>query len=493
MQDSILSEKVAQGGIWLFSLRFLSRGLGFVRTIILARLLAPADFGLVGISLLAISTLDSLSQTGLQPALIQKKDSSRACMDTAWTFLVIRGIVLFLILFLSAPAISRFFKMPAVDLLIKVIAISVILSGFRNIGIVHFQKEMKFDKHFKYEICGSLIDLIVSIIFAFLLRNVWALVWGGLAGNVARFVMSYRLSDYRPRLAIDRTELYELFSFGKWILGTGVVYSVLAQVDSFTIGKIIGPTDLGYYQMAVLIAFLPSSEISYVLSQITFPAYSVIQDDSQRLKSAYLDVLRFTSLISIPIGVLLFVVAPEFIALFLGKAWLPVISCIQILVFSGISISITTTTMPVFSAKGKPKLETYLQACNLIILIILVYPLTKRYGINGTAAAILMGHFTLTCLSLYTVAKLLDFQFITLAKALIFPLANAVCMGIMISVLKRMTADSAGLIQFAYLIGAALVSYGTLTIVLDKISGYGMIRLLKGKWEMVVRSKLFYV
>jgi O-antigen/teichoic acid export membrane protein len=146
--------------------------------------------------------------------------------------------------------------------------------------------------------------------------------------------------------------------------------------------------------------------------------------------------------------------------------------------------------MPVFSARGKPKYETYLQACNLIILIILVYPLTKFYGIYGTSIALFTAHLTLTCLSLYTVAKLIDCRRITLVKVLIFPLGNAILMGIIIFVLKNWTADYAGPVQFIFLITAALFSYGTIIILMDKIMGYGMIPLLKEKWNMIVRIKI---
>jgi len=490
MSDVLLSEKVARAGLWMFTLRFLSRGLGFVRTIILARLLMPADFGLIAIALLAIFTLESLSLTGFQPALIQKKGCTRTQLDTAWTFQGIRGVVLFLILFLFAPQISRFFNMPDLDPLLKVVALSVILTGFRNIGIVFFQKEMKFDKHFKYELSGSLIDLIISITCAFLFRNVWAIVWGGLAGNITRFVISYRLSDYRPRLAMDRTVLWDLFSFGKWVLGAGIIYSLLSQVDSFTIGKLLGATDLGYYQIAALISFLPSSEIATVLSQITFPAYSAIRDDTHRLKVAYLDVLKFTTLLSIPLGVIIFVLAPEFILLFLGKQWLPVIACIQILVFSGISMSIATTTMPIYSARGRPKFETYLQFCNLMILVISIYPLTKLYGINGTAAAVLAGHLTLTVLSLYTTVKLIDGRFLALAKVLMPPLISATLMGLVTFILKETTVDYTAPVQFIFLIGAALVTYVTSILITDKIAGYGVIDLLKGKWKVIFKDSI---
>lgn len=490
MQESVLSEKVARGGIWLFSLRFVTRGLGFVRTIILARLLMPADFGLVGIALLAISTLDFLSQTGFQPALIQKTDTSRPHLDAAWTLLAIRGLALFLILFFSAPTIARFFNMSAVEPVIRVVALSVALSGFRNIGTIFFQKELQFEKHFQYEIAGSLTDIIISIVLAFLLKDVWAIVWGGLAGNITRFIMSYLLSDYRPRAAFDRARLRELFSFGKWVLGTGLVYSVLVQVDSFTIGKLLGPAELGFYQMAILIAFLPSSEISYVVSQVTFPAYSAIQDDSPRLRSAYLDVLRFISLISIPLGVVIFVVASEFTELFLGAKWLPVAGCMQILVVSGIMISIASTSLPVFSACGKPKYETSLQAVNLIALLALVYPLTKLYGIYGTAAAIVTAHILFTALSLYTVVTVVDCGFSAIVKALAFPLGNALMMGVVLFAIKPLLRAFALPFQFAVLVGVGLLSYAALSIVMDRATGAGLMPLLREKWRMFARIKM---
>ncbi len=137
-----LSKRVVRGGIWVFALRIVNRGLGFIRTIILARLLAPHDFGLFGIALLAIATLETFSQTGFQAALVQKKKNVEPYLDTAWTISAIRGIILFLILFSSAPLIANFFDSAQATLIIKVIAVSTLLSGFRNIGIIFFKKEL---------------------------------------------------------------------------------------------------------------------------------------------------------------------------------------------------------------------------------------------------------------------------------------------------------------------------------------------------------------
>ena len=137
-----LSSRVVRGGAWIFSLRITNRGLGFVRTIILARLLVPEDFGLLGIAMLAISTLDAFSQTGFQSALIQRKGNVRAYLDVAWTVLAVRGVVLFLMLFAAAPMAAKFFHSPQATAVIMVIAINMLLTGFGNIGVVFFQKEL---------------------------------------------------------------------------------------------------------------------------------------------------------------------------------------------------------------------------------------------------------------------------------------------------------------------------------------------------------------
>ena len=277
-----LSKKVVRGGMWVFALRFTSRGLGFVRTIILARLLAPEDFGLLGIAMLAIATLESFSQTGFQAALIQKKENVDSYLDTAWTVSAIRGIVLFLILFLFAPVVAKFFNSPQATLVIKVIAVSMLLSGFRNIGIIFFQKDLEFNKQFTYEFSAALTDVAISISLAFILRNVWALVWGGLAGHFIRFIMSYILRPYRPHVSFKKSEFKELFGFGKWVLGSSILGFLIIQGDDIFVGKMLGVTALGLYQMAYLISNLPATEITHVISQVTFPAYSRLQYNLQR-------------------------------------------------------------------------------------------------------------------------------------------------------------------------------------------------------------------
>lgn len=322
--------------MWVFGLRGINRVLGLIRTIILARLLAPSDFGLLGIAMLAIATLETFSQTGFNAALIQKKDNVESYLDTAWTVSAIRGVILFIILFFSAPLMASFFNTPQAALVIRVIALSTLLSGLRNIGILFFQKELEFNKQFIYELSATLVDLTVAVVLAFILRNVWALVWGGLAANFVRLFVSYVFHPYRPHIRLNKNEFQDLFSFGKWVFGSSILIFLVTQGDDIFVGKMLGATALGLYQMAYLISNLPATEITHVISQVTFPAYSKMQGDIPRLKAAYLDVLQLTAFISLPVAGGIFILAPEFTLIFLGEKWMPMVPTIQILVLAGL-------------------------------------------------------------------------------------------------------------------------------------------------------------
>jgi O-antigen/teichoic acid export membrane protein len=385
-----LSKKVVRGGMWVFGLRITNRGLGFIRTIILARLLAPSDFGLLGIAMLAISTLETFSQTGFQAALIQKKENVESYLDTAWTVSAIRGILLFLILFLSAPLVATFFNSPQATLVIKVIAVSTLLSGFRNIGILFFQKELEFNKQFIYELSATLVDLTIAIILAFILRNVWALVWGGLAANFVRLFMSYILHPYRPHVRLNKGEFKELFGFGKWVLGSSILVFIGAYIDDIFVGKMLGATALGFYQMAYRISSMPATEITYVIASVAFPAYSKVQDSQVMLQQAYFRIMRLTVAISIPMAVGIVFLAPEFINIFLGEKWISIVPAMRLLAVAALIKSVISTGSPLFIGSGYPNFEFYMQLIRALIIIIAIYPLTIYMGISGAALCVIL-------------------------------------------------------------------------------------------------------
>lgn len=469
---------MVRGGIWVFAIRLTNRFFGFIRTIILARLLAPNDFGLLGVALLTLSTLEVFSQTGFQVALIQKKGNIESYLDTAWAISLVRGIVLFLMLYLSSPVIGKFFNSSEAILVIRVISISILLSGFRNIGILFFQKELEFKKQFIYEFSATIADFTVAIFLAFILQNVWALVWGTLAANLIRFVMSYVLMPYRPKFKIQKEKFKELFGFGKWILGSGILVYLTTQGDDIFVGKMLGVTTLGFYQIAYLLANLPATEVTHVISRVTFPAYSKLQQDLPKMREAYLTVLQIVAFFSFPLAGGIFILAPDFTRTFLGEKWMPIVPVVQVLALAGLTRSITATAGPIIHGVGKPKINTFWQTVRLIILIALIYPLSMRWSIMGTSLAVLVSISVATIGFSFEVIKIIKCEVRNFGKMIIVPLINGGLMVLIIFFLKS-TIELNGFLKFFFLAGAGFFSYIFVTYVFDEFFNYGIHKLIK--------------
>ena len=461
------------------TLRVFQQLFGLARLIILARILAPHDFGLMGIALLTMMTLDTFSQTGFQAALIQKNKNIESYLDSAWTVMILRGIVLFGALFLIAPYAAEFFNTLEAKSIIRVMGAAVLLQAFTNIGVIYFQKELEFNKQFIYQLSGTLADFIVSVSAALILRNVWALVFGLLAGNIVRFIVSYLIHPYRPRFSFDLQKAKELFGFGKWALGSSIIMFLIIQGDDGFIGKFLGVTMLGFYQMAYKISNMPATEITHVISQVTFPAYSKIQDNIPKLKEAYLKVLRVTTFLSFPVAGLIFVLAPEFTSVFLGEKWMPMVPAMKVLVFWGLIRSIGATTGPVIYATGKPKILTKYQFFQLITLIILIYPFTKYWGLLGASLAVLIASMEGNAPAFFKVIKITDCGTRNFLSAIGIPLIGSLVSVAFVLILKIYWIRPESLffiILFAIFYG--IIYFGILWL-FDKFSANKMQHLVK--------------
>jgi lipopolysaccharide exporter len=431
-----LRTRVVCGGIWVFALRITDRLFKLARTIILARVLAPADFGVFGIALLAMSALETFSQTGFNAALIQKKEDTKPYLDTAWTVQAIRGVLLALILFTIAGHAAAFFDAPAAKRILQVIALSVLLRGFTNIGVVYFQKELEFRKQFLYQLSGTFADMTVAISMALLLRSVWALALGLLAGALVRMVLSYFIHPYRPQLGFNQQQFKELFGFGRWVLGSSILVFLITQGDDIFVGKLLGVTALGFYQLAYRLSNMPATEITHVISQVTFPAYSKLQDDIPRLREAYLKVLKLTAFLSFPIAGLIFVLAGDFTKIFLGQKWMPMVPAMQLLVLWGLIRSIGATTGPIFASIGKPGIATKLQFLQLVLLVVLIYPLAMTWGIVGTSLAVVFAALVANLAAIYMVLKVAKCTACNFSKIISVPLMSTAVVVISIFIAK---------------------------------------------------------
>jgi lipopolysaccharide exporter len=469
-----LARKVVFGGLWALGLRFSGRLLGFLRTLILARLLFPQDFGLIGLAMAVMMAVECFSQMGFQQALIQEKEDSRPYLDTAWSVLLVRSCLLFAGLLAAAPAVAEFFRAPELSPIIRVIALSILISGFANIGILFFQKDLDFRRQFVFDLTASLVDVIVSVSLAFLLRDVWALVWGGLAGNLTRVLLSYRLHPYRPRLRFEWAHLRQLFRFGQWMFAYGIIGYLMTQTDTLLIGRALGPAALGLYQIAALVALLPASEFALVVSQVLFPSYARLQDDPVRLGEAYERVLQLMGLVCIPLAVGIGMLAPEFVGAVLGGKWIPAVLLLQILCILGLARSLEATTSTLLLGIGRPREVFLFSFLQLVILLALIVPSVDRWGLPGVAAAVAAASVAVNALSFRRALSLVGLRFTRVLMRFAAPLLAAIVMASALLLLKTFTfAGLAGFIGLA--VSAALV-YGAALFAVDALFAASQIR-----------------
>lgn len=425
-QEDSLKARVAKGAIWMYALEFSTRSLRFIQIIILARLLAPEDFGLIGIAVMSTSALDIFSQTGFQKALVQRKNIDNNLLDVAWTASVIRGAILFSILFLAAPLASAFFETANALPIIKVLALVFLIKGFENIGTIYFSKNLEFHKVFIWKISSLFTSLVVTISLAVILRNAWAIVWGMLASNVVSTTISHAIHPYKPRIRLEINIAKNLFGYGKWILLQGIVVFLSREGDKIVLTKLLGVTTLGTYVMAMRFAGVPAS-VTGTLRKVLFPAYASIQDSVQRLRDAYLKVLSAVAYLCIPACGGIFVLAHPFVMIFLGEKWEGAIIPLQILSLSVLIKIITDSSAVLFNAFGKPSFTFKMTTARVITLAIFIVPLTKKYGINGVALSFFISSISGVVLWAIGINKFFQIS-IKKLKILIVPLCNTVIM-----------------------------------------------------------------
>lgn len=464
-----LQQKVVRGSFWVVVSQIFSRAVGLAQTAILARLLTPDDFGLFGIALLVFYILETFSETGIRKALIQLPGDIEPALNTAWTIQIVRGLLVSLIIFFCAPLAGQFFREPnAIDVL-RVISLTSLMKGFLNPGIIHFQKELDFAKQFLFDFGSSIVSFAATIVAAFILRNAWALVISELTRNLIEVMLSFLLHPYRPRLSLVKSQVQALLGFGKWITATKILKLFILQGDDLLIGRILGDTALGFYQMSFRVSERLLDQLNTLIGKITFPAFSKISDKTKQLRSAYLRSLQVNAIISFPIAIGIVFIAPEMVPIVLGNQWTSIVPTVQILAIQGLVKHVDMFGV-VFNATGNPKYDTYESIIRLSIFAATVWPALQFYGITGVAASVLIATFIARIWSFFQFRRILELRMISLLKALRIPsLATVLMVGALVIGRPLLHNSDVLSMVFSIIVGATVYLLGAYLI--DKYSG----------------------
>ncbi len=381
-----IGRRMAKGAAWTVSMRLAIRSLGLVSTVILARLLVPEDFGLVALAMTLFGLLEAMSEFSFAVTLIRDQKADRRHYDTVWTLSVARGVAVAILLVVLAAPVAGFFDEPRVEAIVYCLALAAAVSGLQNVGVVDFQKEMRFHKDFFFMTAEKLGAFAVTVTLAFMWREYWALIVGIVAAKFFRVALSYAMHDYRPRFSLAAWR--EVINFSKWLLLNNIFSYFFFRADNLMVGKLLGAGSLGVYSIAHEIANLVTTELVMPIRRAIFPGYAKLAADPVALSKNFLDTLSIIAMVALPFAAGLGLVADPLVRLFLGEKWLAAIPLIQLLVIHGAMNVMSSLSGTIYLTLGKPHYLTLVFVTGVIVLVPLIYWGVSASGIMGAALAV---------------------------------------------------------------------------------------------------------
>ena len=379
-------KKIAIGGAIMVAKRWAVRVLSLVSTMILARMLVPADFGLLALALSFSMLFEVLAEFNFDLALIRKQQLDDSHYNTAWTLNVIGNSTIALALALAAPWLAAFAKAPEATLVLQVIALCFFFDGLHNIGMVAWRKQLTFSKEFHLEFWRKLLEVAVAVTWAWFSPSVWALVAGMVAGRFSGLLLSYWLHPFRPRFCLQHWR--ELAGFSSWAMGFNFAMTVAQRTDHFLISRLQGLTPLGFYSNSQMLAALPTVELVMPISRALFPGFSSMLHEPERLRDTYLQALCGLLTLALPLAVGLAFVADAAVMLLLGKQWVQVTPLLQGLAVAQVVSLSAASSVPLLMALGKVR-GLFLRALATIVYRpVLMYFALSWYGLEGAPLAI---------------------------------------------------------------------------------------------------------
>lgn len=363
-----LKDKTISGVFWSFLQKVGSRGVQFVVTIVLARLLTPADFGLIGMLAIFIALSQTLVQAGFSQALIQKKDTDEEDYSSVFYINLVMSLVLYAILYVAAPYIADFYDQPELINLTRVLSLVFVINSLGYVQETRLKKSLDFKKLMYVHLPSTVLSGVVAVIMAYTGFGVWSLVAQRLVMRGAFAVQLWIYSKWTPLWRFNKEKAKRLFSFGGRLMLSGVIHTVFDNLYQIVIGKFFPTQMLGYYENSNKLTKTPTSTISSVLNSVAFPAFSSIQDDNVKLRRGYKKIMQQVLFWLTPLLIIAAILAEPLIRFVLGDQWLPAVPFFQILCLARIFSPLTTYNLNLVNVKGRSDVYLKLEIIKKLFL-----------------------------------------------------------------------------------------------------------------------------
>lgn len=454
-----LKAKTTSALFWSFFERIGQQGIQFVISIILARLLLPEEFGLIAMLTIFMAISQSFISSGFGQALTQKQGVTHIDECSIFYFNILVGFLATGLLCLAAPWIASFYNQQQLVPLTYALSLNLIINAFGLVQTTLLTKHIDFKTQLKVSMIATVISGIIGVAMAYNDFGVWSLVAQSLCSNILRTILLWLFNDWRPSLLFSFTALREMFAFGSRMLASGLLDVFFSNIYLVVIGKLFSPVSLGFYSRAQSLQQLPVSNMSVIVSRVTFPVFASVQDDKPRLKRGVRKALSLLVMINFPMMVGLAIVARPLVLIMLTDKWLPCVPYLQLLCAVGMLYPLHVVNLNVLAAQGRSDLFFRLEILKKILIVIAV-AVTYRWGIvimiYGQIATSIFAYF----LNAYYTGKILDYKVSEQLYDLLPSLVLASIMGLCVYALKYASITNDIVLLFTQIMTGIVVYIG---------------------------------
>ncbi|MDY6854702.1 MAG: MOP flippase family protein [Thermodesulfobacteriota bacterium] len=477
-----LKQKAASGVRWTALNTACNTGIQIIQLAILCRLLDPTVFGVMAMVMVVMEFGNVFADVGLSSAIIQRKDPKKEELTTLYWVNVVVGFIIYGFIYLLTPFVTMVFGVEEIKSLLPVAALSFVISPFGVQFQTLFHKYLRFDIITKIRIISALFGMCVGVGCAFYDYGAWSLVWAGLGNVILRtglFIGCGWSAKWRPFLHFKWSDTNGYLSFGLYRVGAMLANQFNSRIDQLLIGILMGPIALGYYNIAFRLVIEPIQKINPILTSVSFPLFSIIQDDTAKLKRGFLKMIRFLMSVNAPILIGLATVAPLAVPLLIGEKWIPSIPLVQILAFYALIRSLGNAGGSLIIAKGKADWTFYWNITLIIVIPPVVYFSSLEGQMVHIALALLsmqiilfMGHYSVF------IRNLIGYCFSEYIYALGIPVILAFTMSGIVIICSYIIPQLALAISLSIQIGCGILTYVLLLWVFQRKLFYEFFELL---------------
>ena len=413
-KEGVLTKSI-RGGKWLTLGYLIQKLIGIFSFLVLARLLEPSDFGVIAIILIIPKFLEAATDTGFGASIVQREGDIEKFLNPIWTIGIVKSLLIAGLIFLFGPLIASFFHLEQAVFAIRLGGLFILIQNLANIGEIFFFKELDFKKVFIRNTSRELSYSLTALALVVFWHSYWILVIATLVAYTTQAVSTYILHPYRPKLSFRFKNLIGLISYGKWIVSQRWLNQFYNLLENTTVARITSVESVGFYSKAKSVGGMIPVFLSSTLGIISFPAYSKIQEEKDKIKEGFIRSLDVLFFFTVPIIILLFAAGGRLITIFLGENWLPMLGALQILVIFFTLNGVNELSVSVFNAVDRPKKQASFSAVRFFSTALIIIPLTFKFGILGAAVSLLAGSTILIALN---IVSLKNMSLVSLRKAL---------------------------------------------------------------------------